>query len=62
MTESEHQEHIHLMLLTTPFEMTIVQRVLQLLELLWADDGKYAYGPYGLEITMERYKMNICMA
>ncbi|KAF8855767.1 hypothetical protein BDZ45DRAFT_488215 [Acephala macrosclerotiorum] len=58
----EHQDHIRSMLQRSPFEMTIVQRVLQLLEWLWADSSPYAYGPYGLEITMKKHNMNICMA
>lgn len=62
MRDPEHQLHIRSMLQRSPFEMTIVQRVLQLLEWLWADSSAYAYGPYGLEIIMKKHNMNICMA
>ncbi|KAE8446358.1 hypothetical protein EG329_012107 [Mollisiaceae sp. DMI_Dod_QoI] len=62
MREPEHQIHIRTMLLRSPFEMTIVSRALQILEWLWVDSSEYAYGPYGLEIIMKKYGVNMCMA
>ncbi|CZR56113.1 uncharacterized protein PAC_06001 [Phialocephala subalpina] len=62
MRDPEHQIRIRSLLSRSPFEMTIVQRVLQLLEWLWADSSEYAYGPHGLEIMMRKHNMNICMA
>ena len=44
------------------WRFTQISAALELLELLWADDDKHAYGPYGLFVTMQKHKMDFCMA
>lgn len=62
MRHQGHQNHLRSALLRSSFQMTIVQRAVQLLDWVWADPSEYAYGPYGLEIVMKKHNMNICMA
>lgn len=62
MRRKDHQQRFRFMLLGSSYNMTIVQRAVQLLDWLWGDPSEYAYGPYGLEMTMKKQTVNFCMA
>jgi hypothetical protein len=44
------------------YQMRLCQIACELLELLWRDPDKRAYGPYGLLLIMQKYNISYCMA
>jgi Fungal specific transcription factor domain len=50
-----HREHLRDKMLETPFNMTVVQNSVKVLEWLWEDSDSNAYGPYGLGIVMRKH-------
>lgn len=48
-----------------PFSLAITDRAALLLDLLWnepCEPGQDLFGPMGLQIIMDKYEMNLCMA
>ncbi|KAH8900741.1 hypothetical protein GQ53DRAFT_633146 [Thozetella sp. PMI_491] len=44
------------------FQMTHVSKAADLLQLVWEDPDKRSYGPYGLQLAMEKHGINFGMA
>lgn len=56
-----HRQYLRVILTSSQYEMQSLACVMKLLDWLWDDRSDYAYGPYGLEMVMEKRKFNICV-
>lgn len=55
LQDSDVRQYLRGRMLETHFNMTIVQRSVQILDWLWEDNAMDAYGPYGLGVIMKKH-------
>lgn len=56
----ERQRLLHIWT-SSSVNMAIINRATELLDLMWEEESDAVFGPYGLEIIMNRHKINFCM-
>ena len=62
LRQPEQRKYLRHRMLESPFNMTIVQTSVQLLDWLWEDGALDAYGPYGLGSVMKKHGIMYSMS